>query len=129
MVRLLSLLFAVCLAVSLYAFQSSKSSPVTIASGQISKRLTSNLGSNGTSTFTISAAEGQVLVVNAVGTSPGLAVVATVKAPDGSMDGEKGVPNYAQALTSSGTYQITVSRNLMASTVNQGSFLLEVVLY
>lgn len=129
MVRLLILLSILCICSAVLAFQAGKAVPVAIASGQISKRITGTLGTSGSATYTVSVKEGQTLVVNSVGTTSGFQVIATVKAPNGSMDGDKGVPNYDEEVDQTGTYTITVSRNLMASTANKGSFLLEVVVY
>lgn len=129
MVRLIVLFLLVSLGAFVLAFQSSKPTPISIANGQISKRVNGSLSGPSSATFTISCKAGKTLVVNTTGTSTGFSTIATVKAPDGSMDGEKGVPNYAHQLTKTGTYTITVGANSMASTATKGSFLLEVVVY
>ena len=67
--------------------------------------------------------------MNTVGTSEGFSTIATVADPLSNSDGEKGVTSYAGKLKLSGIYKFVVSRNLMASTANFGSFLLEVVRY
>ena len=106
-----------------------QATPLVVPPGHITKVVTGKLAAKGGVSYYFLARAGQTLVVNAYGMTPGFEVIATVLLPNGGQDGQKGTPNYSGRVEKTGTYRVTIGRNLMASTVDHGSYTLEVVLF
>lgn len=77
--------------------------------------------------YTIHVNPSDRLIVNAYGTQPGFGVIAVVKFPDGSRDGNKANPSVNTLITKAGFCEISVDPNMMMNNVKTGTFKLEVV--
>lgn len=80
------------------------------------------------SSFTLSARAGETLIVNIIPQTPMLAMAGTVASSDGQQAGGQGGVIVNQVLTTCGTYTITAFQHTMASNLDEGDFVVEVVL-
>jgi hypothetical protein len=79
-------------------------------------------------TYTVSANAGETLIVNIIPVTPMLAMAGTVAFPGGGQTGGPGGIIVNQVLTQSGTCTIEAFQHTMASNLDQGDFVVEVVL-
>ena len=79
-------------------------------------------------TYTMSADAGETLIVNIIPVTPMLAMAGTVTFPDGGQTGGPGGVIMNQVLAQSGTCTIQAFQHTMASNLDQGDFVVEVVL-
>ncbi|GAB3758848.1 hypothetical protein GCM10028817_32540 [Spirosoma pomorum] len=82
--------------------------------------------------YLVEAKAGQRMVVHTAGLSTEpinhMVPIAVVYSPSGKYSGDKGPINFDAKLTETGTYTIRVARNLMASNVGAGPYLLEIII-
>jgi hypothetical protein len=83
---------------------------------------------NERTTYTVSANAGETLIVNIIPVTPELAMAGAVAFPGGGQTGGPGGVIVSQVLAESGTCTIQAFQHTMASNLDQGDFVVEVVL-
>lgn len=107
---------------------SALNNPIEIPDGSLTKKIIGRItGASDDQYYEISCRAGEVLIINVNTYSRKFAAIATVSFPSGRQDGGKGTPAFCARLDESGLYRIRIARNLMASVVNEGKFILEII--
>ena len=102
--------------------------PITLLPGALSAQVPGHFSQeNQHCGFTVSASTGETLIVNVIPRTPGLGTAGPVAFPGGGQTGGPGGVIMNQVLQQSGTYTIEAFQDTMASNLEQGDLVVEVV--